>query len=150
MDSVLEEMATNNIGSLEVPGGCTSKVQVLDVSVNRPFKLVLGVCWENYVLNFVGSMGADKLSDSNFKLAAPSRQLIVDWVHEGYNYLLQKRDMIKKGFEVCGVTSTDPERVRNDEFYRSIMRNVQADMLETEDEDDDDPFNFQECVSLDI
>lgn len=151
VDSVLEEMATNDVGSLEVPGGCTSKVQVLDVSVNRPFKLVLGECWEDYVLGVVEKLGSDNLLDPNFKLTAPSRQLIVDWVLEGYNYLLLKRDMIKKGFEVCGITSTDPERVRNDSFYKDIMRNVQEEMKAYECElVDNDPFEFDECIDLDI
>ena len=44
VEPVLEEMATNDVGSLEVPGGCTSKLQVLDVSVNPPFKSILGEC----------------------------------------------------------------------------------------------------------
>ena len=151
VDSVLEEMAVNDVGSLEVPAGCTSKVQVLDVSVNRPFKLVLGECWENYVLDTVEKLGSDNLLDPNIKLTAPSRQLIVDWVLEGYNYLLQKRDMIKKGFEVCGVTTTDPERVRNDSFYKGIMRKVQEEMNSYECElVDDDPFEFETCINLDI
>ena len=141
----------NDVGSLEVPAGCTSKVQVLDVSVNRPFKLVLGECWENYVLDTVEKLGSDNLLDPNIKLTAPSRQLIVDWVLEGYNYLLQKRDMIKKGFEVCGVTTTDPERVRNDSFYKGIMRKVQEEMNSYECElVDDDPFEFETCINLDI
>ena len=67
----------------------------------------------NYV---VEKMNATDLADPNFKLVAPTRQHIVDWVLEGYNYLLTKKDMIKRGFEVCGVTSTDPELVRNDTF----------------------------------
>ena len=46
----MKKMAENNVGSQEVPAGCTSKVQVLDVSLNRPFKSVLTECWEDYVL----------------------------------------------------------------------------------------------------
>ena len=99
VDSVLESMSANDVGSLVVPAGCTSKVQVLDVSVNRPFKVILGECWENYVLELVEKMNDIDLADPNFKLVAPTRQHIVDWVLEGYNYLLTKKDMIKRGFE---------------------------------------------------
>ena len=151
VDPVLEEMASNDVGSLEVPSGCTSKVQVLDVSVNRPFKLVLGECWENYVLSVVETMGSDNLLDSEFKLPAPSRQLVVDWVQQGYTYLLEKREMVKRGFEVCGVTSSDPKRVRNESFYKEIMARVQEE-LKSYDEDElfnDDPF-VDECLNLDI
>ena len=45
----MEKMAENNVGSQEVPAGCTSKVQVLDVSLNRPFKSVIKECCEDYV-----------------------------------------------------------------------------------------------------
>ena len=151
IDSVLEEMSANDVGSLEVPASCTSKVQVLDVSVNRPFKAVLGECWEGYLLDLVDKLSAVDLSDPKFKLTPPTRQQIVDWVLEGYNYLLTKKDMIKRGFEVCGVTSTDPERVRNDTFYKSIMAKVQEEVKDYDNELlDDDPFEFETNCSLDI
>ena len=59
--------------------------------------------------------------------------------------------MIKRGFKVCGVTSTDPERVRNDSFHKEIMARVQEE-LKSYDEDElfnDDPF-ADECLDLDI
>ena len=34
--SVLKQM---NIDSMIIPGGCTSKIQTLDVSINHPFKM---------------------------------------------------------------------------------------------------------------
>ena len=97
-------------------------------------------------------LGIDDLANPNFKLAAPSRQLIIDWVLEGYNYLLQRSDMIRRGFEVCGVMSTDPERVRNDNFYKNIMRKVQEEMNRYEADElvDDDPFEFEASVTYDI
>ena len=59
--------------------------------------------------------------------------------------------MIKRGFEVYGVTSTDPKRVRNDSFCKEIMARVQEE-LKSYDEDalfNDDPF-ADECLDLDI
>ena len=52
-DSVLEEIATNNVGSTEITGGCTTKVQVLDVCLNRPFKAVISEQWETYLFDTV-------------------------------------------------------------------------------------------------
>ena len=68
--------------------------------------------------------------------------MVVDWVQQGYTYLLEKRKMIKRGFEMCGVTSNDPERVRNESFYKEIMARVQ-EKLKSYDEDElvnNDPF----------
>ena len=59
-DSVRELMFLNDIGSQEIPASCTSKVQVIDVSVNRPFKAVVGECWPV----------------PNFKLSPPTSQHI--------------------------------------------------------------------------
>lgn len=142
VDSVLEKMAENNVGSLEVPAGCTSKVQVLDVSLNRPFKSVLTECWEDYVLDLVNEAESADLNDPNFKLSAPSRQHIVDWVQKGYDYLVLKKEMVAKAFEVCGVTTTDPRKIRNDEFHKNVMEKVVEDVRAWENEtlDDDDPF----------
>ena len=44
VDSVLEEMSANDAGPLEVPAGCTSKVQVLDIFMNGPHRTVLAEC----------------------------------------------------------------------------------------------------------
>ena len=44
VDSVLEEMSANDAGPLEVPAGCTSKVQVLDIFMNCPNRTVLAEC----------------------------------------------------------------------------------------------------------
>ena len=52
---------------------------------------------------------------------------------------------------MSGVTSADPERVRNDSFCKEIMARVQEE-LKSYDEDalfNDDPF-ADECLDLDI
>ena len=88
----MEKMAENNVGSQEVPAGCTSKVQVLDVSLNRPFKSVLTECWEDYVLETTNTvMNEVALNDPKFKLPSPPRQTNVDWVFKGYNLFQRKK-----------------------------------------------------------
>ena len=45
----LEEARANNVDVLIIPGGCTSKVQPLDVCLIKPFKSVLRGKWLEYL-----------------------------------------------------------------------------------------------------
>ena len=48
--------------------------------------------------------------------------------------------MVAKSFEVCGITTNDPKKVRSGEFYEQCMSKT---VLENEPaEDDDDPFDL--------
>jgi hypothetical protein len=44
-NSVMEKLRTNSVHSIIVPGGCTSILQPLDVSFNKPFKAILKRLW---------------------------------------------------------------------------------------------------------
>ena len=52
--------------------------------------------------------------------------------------------MIEKSFSVSGITTHNPQKVRNDQFLRSIMQNVNEKIHEEEEglleECDEDPF----------
>ena len=52
--------------------------------------------------------------------------------------------MIEKSFSVRGITTHDPHKVRNDEFLRNIMQQVNKKIPEEEEglleECDEDPF----------
>ena len=121
------------------------------MSLNRPFKSVLTECWEDYVLKLVNGVESADLNDPNFKLSAPSRQDIVDWVQKDYEYLVLKKEMVRKGFEVCGVTSAEPSKVRNDQFHKNIMTKV-VDELQTWEMEtlNDDPFAEESSIIAEI
>ena len=54
---------------------------------------------------------------------------------------MRKPDLVRKAFKACGVTSTDPNEVRNDTFLRSIMSKVAKEIKDFDSEElDDDPF----------
>ena len=46
---------------------------------------------------------------------------MTDWVKEGYDSLVQNQEMVKKFFEVCGISSTDTGEVRNGDFFKQCM-----------------------------
>ena len=100
-----------------VPPVCTSKCQPLDVCIKKHFKGVLRNCWEDYIADIV-------TNSEKSKLPSPSRQATVNWSAEGFFYLQSHPEMIEKSFSVCGITTHNPQKVRNDEFLRSIMQNV--------------------------
>ena len=75
----------------------------------------------------------------------PSRQDIVNWIAEGINYLKNHPDVIENSFRVCGITTNDPDKVRNDEFLKTIRNSVKDNLADEEEEllEDEDAFS---CV----
>ena len=69
---------------------------------------------------------------------------MVDWVKERVDYLVQDQEMIKKSFCVCGIRSSDPDKVRNGAFFRQCMgkalHNLEADGVNELDD------NHVECT----
>ena len=125
-----------------VTPGCTSKGQPLDVCINKPFKGVLSNCQEDYVADIVTNFSEEEQNSEKFKLPLPSRQVIVNWVAEGFYYLQSHPEMIEKSFSVCGITTHNLQKVRNDESLRSIMQNVNEKFQEEGllEESKEDPF----------
>lgn len=118
-DGVKTQLLESNSDILQVPAGCTSKCQPMDVCLNKPFKAVLRKCWVQYVSSVVESFSEG--SDGKSKIPVPTRQHMINWVKEGYNYLAQNKEMVKRSFEVCGITSSNPERFRSGKFYELCM-----------------------------
>ena len=63
----------------------------------------------------------DANSDISFKLPVPTRQHMMDWVKEGFDYLVQYQEMVKKSFKVCGISSSDPDKVWNGPFFKQCV-----------------------------
>jgi DDE superfamily endonuclease len=51
-DDVLDTLKAHDITVSVIPGGCTSLIQPLDISINRPFKDILKVRSRYSVLEF--------------------------------------------------------------------------------------------------
>ena len=80
-------------------------------------------------------------SSNVFKLPVPTRQHMLDWVKEGFDYLLERQEMVKSSFEVCGISSSDPQKVRNGKFYKECMEKALGDLNDEDlDESEEDPF----------
>ena len=143
-DEMKAVLSVNSTNLIMVPTGCTSKCQPLDVCKDTPFKFVLRNCWEDYIADIVTNLLEEEQNIEKFKLLSSSRQAIVNWVAEGFSYLQSHTKMTGKSFFVCGITTHNPQKLRNDEILRSIMQNVNEKICEEQEglfeECDKDPF----------
>ena len=103
-DEMKAVLSINSTNLIMVPPGCTSKCPPVDVCVKKPFKDVLGNCWEDYVADIVTNLSEELQNSEKFKLPSPPRQAIVNWV-----------------------------AVRNDKFLGSIMQNINEKIHEEEE-----------------
>ena len=78
-----------NITIMMIPPGLTSKAQPADVSWNKPFKVKMREYWTNKLV-------LDMKNMSTFRASAPSRQELLGWILNAWDYLSE--DTIKSGF----------------------------------------------------
>ena len=73
-DSVKEELRKCNITTAIIPGGCTSKIQPLDVSLNKPFKVMVRHQWEAYMQE-----KAEDSLHSDGRIPPPTKSDLIQW-----------------------------------------------------------------------
>ena len=139
-DDVQSTLVENKSDILMNPPGCTFKYQPMDVCINKPFKAILHKCWVNNISKIFEQMPATTPDD--FKLPPPSRQGMVDWVEEAYKLISSDKDMVMHSFDVCGITTSDPAKVRSGSFYEKCLRNAKS-IIEANELEDEDPFELQ-------
>ena len=88
-EEVLAKLTESNISYVIIPGGCTSKIQPLDVCLNKPFKTYLRGAWEEYMVN-----QARRSSDAS-SIPTASRTEIIQWVVAANDCLNSQGDMIQ-------------------------------------------------------
>ena len=44
-------------------------------------------------------------------------QHMIDLVEKGFDFLVQDKEMVKKPFQACGISSSDPGKVLNGAFF---------------------------------
>ena len=106
-DDVAAAIIIGHTGVVKAPAGHTSKVQPLDVCINKPFKSVLSECWKNYVVKVVKGVGDEENNDISFKPRSETRKNIANWVPQGHVFLQESKAMIQWSFEVCGINTTN-------------------------------------------
>ena len=129
------EANKENVDVVVIPGGCTSKVQPLDVCLNKPFKSLLRGCWQEYIDSLVSNDPDLK------KLKTASKETICQWVQKGLDDLRKKEKIVKKSFLVCGLSNaldgSENKLIR-------CAKELLTMQLPYVDESDDDPFRDEE------
>lgn len=93
----------NNVDIVIIPGGCTSKVQPVDVCLNKPLKSVIPNRWRVHVHSLVDTEETIAPQD---KLTPTTKPVLAQWIMEGLDYFRQKPEMVKTSFLVCGITNS--------------------------------------------
>ncbi len=122
-DKVQTELFAQDYVPLYIPGGTTSKLQPLDVGINKPFKQALRSIWANYVRDQVSAN-----PDRRFKVPAPSNELITQWVSQAWEVLKTKDDLIRNSFKACGLTLKKEET--NSSILKSSLDNCLLNLKE--------------------
>ena len=73
-EKIKKQVAEMNTDLVIIPGGMTSQLQVLDVVINKPFRVYLGEEYSHWLIN------GNHALPSTGKLKKPSIQLLAQWI----------------------------------------------------------------------
>ena len=126
-NDVKKRLKEINTVPLVIPGGCTSKIQPLDVCLNKPFKSFARKHWSEYVMAQAEQVTTTK------KLNPPQKQDVANWVSDAVHKLQDQSGMVIKSFATCGITGGSQLSTADHEQSQQC--------LDTDDEiDSDNPF----------
>ena len=118
-----------------VPGGCTSLVQPVDVSFNKPFKSAVERQATQHMLENLDSYVYGRIN------ASARRVLITKWVGQAWQEISADKEMVIRSFKKCGI-SVPIDGSEDDGIHIQGLDDyaVEDDVEYT----DDDPFSDDE------
>ena len=143
-DGVKALLKKKNTELVNVPPGCTSRVQPLDISVNKPFKDVVREQFEKHLEENLQRYTEGKISTSK------RRVLVTKWVGKAWTEGGSNRDLVLRSFKKCGISlslggSENGEiHIESIEEYEVPTANEITEFeLDSESEIEDDEDNFE-------
>ena len=84
---------------INIPPGCTSRVQVVEVSVSKPFKDRVRYQFEEHL-----DKNVTRYMKGDIKVAE-RRILLTQWVANAWSHVCSKKEMIQRSFKKCGLNN---------------------------------------------
>ena len=97
-DDVMEAFDMANASVVVLPGGCTSKAQPVDVSLNRPIKDIVRGQWEEFMTTNIAHCRVREAP-------APTKDNIEEWIVRANAQLDSQPQCVAKSFKVCGISN---------------------------------------------
>ena len=126
-DAVKKELRKANCDVAIIPGGCTSKIQPLDVSINRPYKSWMRCKFEHYLQSEVEKLGDDIIN----KIQTAKKHDVLKWISECSYELEARKELIQKSFIVTGIApalnGSDDHAIRNENYLKELFTDEDVD-----------------------
>ena len=131
IQDVLE--AECNTSITYVPGGCTSLVQPVDVSFNKPFKSAVERQATQHMQENLDSYVHGQIN------ASARRVLFTKWVGQAWEEVSADKELIVRSFKKCGISVP----IDGSEDEQIHIQGLEEYAVEEEDDDytDGDPFS---------
>ncbi|KAM7294007.1 pogo transposable element with KRAB domain [Ixodes scapularis] len=130
---VKAELDSNNCDLVVVPGGTTSVLQPLDVSVNKPFKENLRQEYEEWIRS------PDRKKTPTGKLQKASPSTVVTWISDAWKRV--RANVVVKSFRKCCITNrrdgTEDDLLWNTDSSRSSSSGGGTDSSSSSDSESD-------------
>ena len=144
LDTFSAHLTDKGTKLLVIPGGCTSVLQPLDISINKPFKGYVRQLWCQYMV--------DEAEKGVSIIKPVCKSVLLEWILKGVDLLESKPSIVKKSFDVAGIVlSGGDANVRDDESYSEIQELMKevfgdehmgyvSDHQSSESSNEEDPF----------
>ena len=97
-DGVKALLKKKNTELVNVPLGCTSRVQPLYVSFNEPFKDIVRQQFKKHLEENLGQYTEGKIS------ASERRVLATKWIGKVWTEVSSNHDIVVRSFKKCGIS----------------------------------------------